>query len=137
MQWGLIGGGRDSQIGGAHRIAARLDGLFRLAAGALDIDPARGREFAQSLGIAQGRAYGDWREMLRAEAAKPPGDRLDLVTIATPNATHYAIAKAFLQEGFNVLCEKPLTMTVAEADDLCAIVARGGTVCAVNFGYSG
>jgi predicted dehydrogenase len=103
MRWGLIGGGRHSQIGEPHRIAARLDGLFTLEAGALDVDPAAGEAFARELGIQAGRAYGDWKEMLAREAAMPPDRRLDLVTVATPNATHFEITKAFLLSGFNVL----------------------------------
>ena len=137
MRWGLIGGGRGSQIGEAHRIAARLDDLFVFSAGALDVDAAAGRAFGRELGLAADRSYGDWREMLKAESARPDGERLDLVTVATPNATHYEITKAFLEAGFNVLCEKPLTMNVEEADDLCATAASTGKVCAVNFGYSG
>jgi predicted dehydrogenase len=135
LTWGLIGGGEGSQIGPAHRISAGLDGCFRLTAGALDIDPERGRTFAVKLGIAAERAYGDWREMLAAETARP--DRLDLVTIATPNATHYEIARAFLQAGFNVLCEKPLTMTSDEAEQIAALARETGMICAVNYGYSG
>jgi predicted dehydrogenase len=137
MRWGQIGGGRGSQIGEAHRIAARLDGLFELSAGALDVNAASAREFALDLGISQDRAYGDWREMLAEESKRPPDDRLGLITVATPNATHFEITKAFLQAGFNVLCEKPLTMTIKEADELCAIADRSRVICAVNFGYSG
>src|SRR5258708_10309000 len=137
MRWGQIGGGRGSQIGEAHRIAARLDGFFELSAGALDADPTSGRAFALDLGISQDQAYGDWRDMLSRESKRAPDDRLNLVTIATPNATHFEITKAFLEAGFNVLCEKPLTMTIEEADELCAIADRSRAICAVNFGYSG
>jgi predicted dehydrogenase len=137
MRWGQIGGGRGSQIGEAHRIAARLDGFFELSAGALDVDPVDGRAFALNLGISQDRTYSDWREMLSCESQRASGDRLDLVTVATPNATHFEITKAFLEAGFNVLCEKPLTMTVKEADELCVIADRSCAICAVNFGYSG
>ena len=137
MNWGLIGGGKGSQIGEPHRIASRIDGLFALKAGALDVDAKAGRDFAVSLGIEPTRAYGDWREMLAAEKEKPMGERLDLVTVATPNNTHFEITKAFLQAGFNVLCEKPLTMTVAEADELVRVAEKSGKICAVNFGYSG
>lgn len=136
MRWGLIGGGQDSQIGGAHRVGAQMDGLFTLAAGALDIDPERSRAFGLILGLTSGRAYGDWREMLGKEADRT-ADRLDLVTVATPNNTHWEIAKSFLEAGFHVLCEKPLAMTVAEADDLAATSRRTGRICATNFGYSG
>jgi len=135
LNWGLIGGGEGSQIGPAHRISASLDGLYTLAAGALDADPAKGRDFAKRLGIEPARAYGDWREMLAGERGRK--DRVDLVTVATPNATHYEITKAFLETGFHVLCEKPMTMTVEEAEDIVAVTARTGNICAVNYGYSG
>ena len=135
LSWGLIGGGAGSQIGDAHRFAARLDGLYRLAAGALDIDPERGKAFARDLGIAEERAYGTWQEMLEREAARP--DPLDLVTVATPNATHFEITRAFLERGFHVLCEKPLTTTPEEAGTLAALAAERRRILAVNFGYSG
>lgn len=135
LNWGMIGGGEGSQIGPVHRICAALDGQYSMVAGALDADPARGRAFAERLGIAPDRAYGDWRDMLAGE--KDCADRLDLVTVATPNATHYAIAKAFLEAGINVLCEKPMTVTVEEAEDIVATAARHGVVCAVNYGYTG
>src|SRR5687767_5778988 len=112
LQWGLIGGGEESQFGGTHRTAAQLDGAFKLVAGALDIDPARARAYAMKLGIASDRAYGDWREMLYRE--KERADRVDLVTVATPNSSHFEITMAFLSSGFDVLCEKPLTTTVKE-----------------------
>jgi predicted dehydrogenase len=135
LKWGLIGGGDGSQIGPAHRIGAALDGLYTFAAGAVDANPERGRAFAQELGVASDRAYGDWRDMLAGERDRP--DRIDLVTVATPNSTHYEIARAFLEAGFAVLCEKPMTMTLAEAEDLAAAVKRAGAIFAVNYGYSG
>ncbi|MEY4872348.1 MAG: hypothetical protein RLZZ563_1678 [Pseudomonadota bacterium] len=135
LNWGMIGGGDGSQIGPAHRIAAGMDGLFTFAAGALDAEPARGRSFAQSLGVASDRAYGNWQEMLDGERNRP--DRVDLVTVATPNSTHYAISKAFLEAGFNVLCEKPMTVTVDEAEDLVRTARAAGRICAVNYGYTG
>lgn len=135
LNWGMIGGGKGSQIGPAHRIASGLDGLFTFAAAALDHDPEAGCAFGRELGLAADRSYGDWREMLAAESARP--DRADLVTIATPNATHYQIAKAFLAAGFHVLCEKPMTVTVEEAEDLVRTAQATGRVCAVNYGYTG
>ena len=135
LRWGMIGGGQGSQIGPAHRISAALDGHFHLTAGALDIDPARGKAFAAELGIAEDRAHANWQEMLEAERARP--DRLDLVTVATPNATHYEISRSFLEAGFHVLCEKPLTMTAEEAEHIVAVSRETGRICAVNYGYSG
>jgi predicted dehydrogenase len=135
LNWGMIGGGEGSQIGPAHRISAAMDGLYTMAAGALDIDAAKGRDFAARLGIAPDRAYGNWQEMLAGERNR--ADRIDLVTVATPNSTHYEITKAFLEAGINVLCEKPMTMTVPEAEDIVATAERTGSICAVNYGYSG
>lgn len=135
LRWGMVGGGKGSQIGPAHLMAARLDGLYELSAGALDVDAERGRTYARGLGIADARAYADWRAMLDGEAGR--ADRIDLVTIATPNRTHFEISKAFLQSGFDVLCEKPITMTVEEAEELAAASERSGRICAVNYGYTG
>ena len=137
LNWGLVGGGETSQIGSAHRIGARLDGHFELVAGALDIDPVRAREFAVRLGVSEDRAYGDWREMLGREKGLPTCGRLDLVTVATPNSTHHEISKAFLEAGFHVLCEKPLTMTLAEGEDLVRTARDADRILAVNYGYSG
>lgn len=138
LNWGLIGGGAGSQIGPAHRLGAGLDGLFQLSAGAFDIDPAKSQEFGESLGVAANRAYGTWQEMLAAESARTQEDgRLDLVTVATPNSTHFEITKAFLEAGFHVLCEKPMTMNVEEAEQVVAAAKASGKVCAVNYGYSG
>ena len=135
LNWGMIGGGDGSQIGPAHRLGAGLDGAYSFVAGALDHEPTRGRAFAETLGINADRAYGDWREMLAAEVKRD--DRLDLVTVATPNATHFEITKGFLEAGFNVLCEKPMTMLVEEGEDIVKIARAKGRICAVNYGYTG
>ena len=135
LKWGLVGGGEGSQIGPAHRLGAAVDGQFDFVAGALDHRPEAGRAYGQRLGLAADRSYGDWRDMLAGESARE--DRVDLVTVATPNATHYAIAKAFLEAGFHVLCEKPMTMTVEEGEDLVGVAEASGRICAVNYGYSG
>jgi predicted dehydrogenase len=134
LNWGMIGGGEGSQIGPAHRLGAQADGNFVLAAGALDHDAGKGRAYAQSLGVDADRAYGDWREMLAAESARD--DRVDLVTVATPNSTHFEITKAFLEGGFNVLCEKPMTMSVEEGEEIVKVAAKAGKICAVNYCYS-
>ncbi len=137
LNWGLVGGGETRQIGSAHRIGARLDGHFELVAGALDINPVRAREFAVRLGVPEDRAYGDWREMLGREKRLPTYGRLDLVTVATPNSTHHEISKAFLEAGFHVLCEKPLTVTLAEGENLVRTARDADRILAVNYGYSG
>ena len=135
LKWGLIGGGEGSQIGPAHRLGAGLDGYFKFSAGALDHRPEAGREYGQRLGLAADRAYGNWQEMLAGEMGRE--DRIDLVTVATPNATHFEITKAFLEAGFHVLCEKPMTMTVEEGEAIVQIAEKTGQICAVNYGYSG
>lgn len=134
LSWGMVGGGEGSQIGPAHRMGAMADGHFSLAAGALDHNPEAGRAYAQTLGVEPDRAYGDWREMLEGEQGRD--DRIDLVTVATPNSTHYEITKAFLDAGFHVLCEKPMTMTVDEGEDIVRTAQASGKVCAVNYAYS-
>jgi len=134
LQWGMIGGGEGSQIGPAHRLGARLDGLFEFSAGALDHRPDAGRDYGRRLGLGE-RAYGSWQEMLDRERARD--DRVDLVTVATPNATHFEITKAYLEAGFHVLCEKPMTMTVAQGEEIVEIARSTGSICAVNYGYSG
>ena len=134
LNWGLIGGGEGSQIGPAHRLGAQADGLFTLAAGALDADAAKGRAYAQKLGVAADRAYGDWRDMLQGERNRE--DRVALVTVATPNATHFEITKAFLEAGFHVLCEKPMTMSVEEGEEIVKIAQSSGRICAVNYCYT-
>jgi len=135
LQWGMIGGGEGSQIGPAHRLGAGLDGLFNFAAGALDHRPDEGREYAQRLGLAADRSYGSWQEMLEGERNRD--DRIDLVTVATPNSTHFEITRAFLEAGFHVLCEKPMTMTVDEGEEIVRLSKSSNRICAVNYGYSG
>lgn len=138
LNWGLVGGGAGSQIGPAHRLGASVDGFYSLSAGAFDIDPVQSRAFGVSLDVDANRSYGTWQDMLAAESARSPEQgRLDLVTVATPNSTHFDITRSFLEAGFNVLCEKPMTMTVDEAEQVVAVAKASGKVCAVNYGYSG
>jgi len=134
LNWGMIGGGEGSQIGPAHRLGAQADGHFAFTAAALDVDANKGRAYATSLGVAADRAYGNWQEMLAGEQGRD--DKLDLVTVATPNNTHFEITKSFLEAGFNVLCEKPMTMTVEEGEEIVKIAKATGQICAVNYCYS-
>ncbi len=135
LKWGMVGGGEGSQIGPAHRLGSGLDGLFEFSAGALDHRPDAGREYGQRLGLQADRSYGDWQEMLAGERNRD--DRIDLVTVATPNSTHFEITKAFLEAGFHVLCEKPMTMTVEEGEEIVKLAESTGSICAVNYGYTG
>jgi predicted dehydrogenase len=135
LRLGMVGGGPGGFIGAVHRIAARMDDRFELVAAALSSDPARGRAAALDLHIAPDRAYGSFKEMVAGEAARK--DRIDAVAIVTPNHLHYAPAKAFLEAGIHVICDKPLTTTLADADDLAAIVHRTGLLFAVTHNYTG
>lgn len=135
LRLGMVGGGATSLIGDSHRVASRMDDRYALVAGAFDIDPAQGRSFAADVGVAPDRAYGTYQSMLEGEAKRD--DRCDLVAICTPNSTHYPIARAFVEAGFNVVCEKPLTTSVADAVALVDAVQARDVLFAVMYGYTG
>ncbi len=133
----MIGGGRGAFIGAVHRIAAQMDGKAELVAGAFSSDPERARASGADLFVEPGRAYGSYAEMAKAEAAKPAGQRLDFVVIVTPNHQHFPPAKLFLESGFNVVCDKPVTFNLAEAKALKKIVAKSGKIFALTHNYTG
>jgi predicted dehydrogenase len=135
IRLGMVGGGQASFIGAVHRIAARIDDQFELIAGALASDPARAKASAKELGIANDRAYSSFEEMAKAEAARPDG--IEVVSIVTPNHLHGRVAKAFLEAGIHVICDKPLTTTVAEAEELVELVRKTGKVFVVTHNYTG
>ncbi len=135
LRLGMVGGGPDAFIGAVHRMAARLDDRYELVAGALSADAERGRGFAPRLGIAADRAYGSFAEMAAREAARSDG--IDVVAIVTPNHLHHAAAKAFLDAGIHVICDKPLTTSVADALDLAATVRRSGLIFGLTHNYTG
>ena len=135
LRLGMVGGGFDSVIGETHRIAFQIDGHYELVAGAFSIDPQVCRDTANGLFIAADRTYTDYREMARLEAAR--GDRIDAVVIATPPGLHKDVAIAFLEAGFHVICEKPLTRTLAEAEELAAAVKASGKIFVLTHCYAG
>lgn len=135
IRWGMVGGGRGSEIGYAHRTSAARDRFFQLKAGAFDIDAARGREFGSNLGLDSERCYADYQSLFTAEAQRSDG--IQAVSIATPNSTHYAISKAALEAGLHVICEKPLTFTRVEAQELADLAKSKSRLFAVMYGYSG
>ena len=137
LRMGMVGGGRGSFIGATHYRAATLDGGIALVAGALSSTPERARLSAADFGIARERAYGSWQEMLERERALPAGERLDLVSVVTPNHLHFPVALAFVTAGFNVLIVKPMVHTTEEARRLAAAVEAAGTVLAVSLNYTG
>lgn len=137
LRFGMIGGGRGAFIGAVHRIAALMDGKAELAAGAFSSDPARSRASGRDLLVDPARVYGSYEEMARAEARLPAGRRLDFVIIVTPNHQHFPVAKRFLEAGFNVICDKPVTFSLAEALRLRAIVRRTRKVFVLTHNYTG
>jgi predicted dehydrogenase len=132
---GMVGGGSDSVIGRTHLIAMRADGLCDLVAGAMSIDPEIALSSARQELLAADRIYTDWREMLEKESQRP--DRIDAVVIATPPRLHFPIGKAFLERGFDVICEKPMTHDLAEAKALAAIVNKSGKLFCLTHCYTG
>ena len=132
---GMVGGGRDAFIGAVHRIAARLDDHFVLVAGALSSDPDRARVSGADLGLAEDRTYTDYVEMATQEAARADG--IEVVSIVTPNDSHFAIAKAFLQAGIHVICDKPLTTRAEDSAALVELAAKHERILAVTYNYSG
>ena len=135
IRYGMVGGGQGAFIGGVHRIAARLDGGFELVAGALSSDPARAKTSAAELGLDPERSYGSFQEMAKAEAKRPDG--IEAVAIVTPNHMHYPAAKAFLEAGIHVICDKPLTSTLGDAKKLAALVEKTGKLFILTHNYTG
>ena len=135
LRLGMVGGGEGAYIGNIHRLASRLDGQWQLVAGAFDVDPERGRAFAIGQGLDPGRSYGTYQELIAGESGR--ADRVDAVAICTPNFTHYPIAKALIEAGFDVICEKPLTATLADAVALEQLARASGRFVGVTYTYSG
>ncbi|MCK2004282.1 Gfo/Idh/MocA family oxidoreductase [[Brevibacterium] frigoritolerans] len=136
LRWGMVGGGRLGQVGYKHRIGALRDNTaFQLVAGAFDIDPARGKDFGMNIGVAEERCYPDYKTMFAEEAKRE--DNLEVVSIATPNGTHYEICKAALLAGLHVICEKPLFFTTEEVLEIKTLAEEKGKIVGVTYGFSG
>jgi len=133
----MIGGGRGAFIGAVHRIAAGMDGQAELVAGAFSSDAERSRASGADLYLAPNRVYGSYAEMAANESRRPPSDRLDFVVIVTPNHQHFPPAKLFLESGFHVICDKPVTFNLAEAKALQKIVERTGQLFVLTHNYTG
>jgi predicted dehydrogenase len=137
LRMGIVGGGQGSFIGRVHVTAAVLDNRAALVAGAFSSDAARSKASAADYDVPESRAYGSWQEMLERERALPAGERIDFVTVATPNHMHFPVAKAAVEAGFHVVCDKPLTLTLAEAEELAKVVAGSKGVFVVTHNYTG
>ena len=137
LKMGMVGGGIGAFIGEVHRKAARMDGGADIVAGAFDVDPEKSLEQGRNLGLDPKRVYRTYKDMIAGELALPKDERIDFVSVCTPNHTHFPIAKACLEAGFNVMCEKPMTLTVAEAEELEALVKKTKLTFGLMHTYTG
>jgi predicted dehydrogenase len=137
LRMALVGGGQGAFIGRVHATAAVLDNRAALVAGALSSDPQRAKASAGDYDIPTARAYGSYKELIEKEKALPADQRIDFVSVATPNHTHFEIAKAAVEAGFNVICDKPMTFDLAQAEQLADAVDKAGVVFAVSHNYTG
>ena len=135
IRLGMVGGGSDAFIGGVHRIASRIDDHYRLVAGALSSTPERAQKSGRELGLAEDRIYDDFNAMAEAESAREDG--IEAVAIVTPNHVHYAAAKAFLERGIHVICDKPLTSTLQDAEKLVDVAEKSNALFILTHNYTG
>ncbi|OUW17011.1 MAG: oxidoreductase [Opitutales bacterium TMED158] len=137
LKMGMVGGGRGAFIGAVHRMAANLDGKIELVAGAFSSDPKKSKLSGKDFFLDPSRVYSSYQEMAEKEAALPVGERIDFVSIVVQNHLHYAVAKCFLESGFNVICDKPLAFDLKQAKTLRKIVQKSGKVFALTHNYTG
>jgi predicted dehydrogenase len=137
LKMGMIGGGPGAFIGDVHRKASRLDGGIELVAGAFDINPRKSKQMGRELGLNSRRVYRTYEEMIDKELKLADGERIDFVSITTPNNWHFPIARDFLNAGFHVMCEKPMTISVKEAKDLRKSVKKSRKVFGLMHNYTG
>ena len=135
VRLGMVGGGQGAFIGAVHRIAARIDDLYDFCAGALSSNAERALASARELGLAEDRSYADVEAMIAGETSRDDG--VEAVSIVTPNHMHFPVAKAFLDAGIHVICDKPMTVTSAEAEELIEVAEANNRILAVTYNYSG
>jgi predicted dehydrogenase len=137
LKMGMVGGGRGAFIGGVHRRAANLDGQIELVAGAFSSDPKKSKLSGKDFYIDPSRTYGSYQEMAEKEASLPLGERIDFVSIVVQNYLHFDVAKTFLKAGFNVICDKPVTLDLSQARELKKIITKSKKVFALTHNYTG
>ena len=137
IRYGMVGGGPGAFIGAVHRKSAALDGEIELVAGAFSTSLDKSRQQGEELLLNSSRVYGSYQEMAEKESQLPEGERIDFVSIVTPNHLHFDIAKTFIGAGFNVVCDKPMTTTVTDAEALCRLVNGHDVVFALTHNYTG
>lgn len=137
LRMGMVGGGKDAFIGAVHRMAAALDGKIELVCGCFSSTPEKSKASGKDFFLPDNRVYNTYQEMMTAEAALPADERMDIVSIVTPNSTHFPVAIAALEAGFDVICDKPMTLTLADAKELEATVEKTGLVFCLTHNYTG
>jgi predicted dehydrogenase len=137
LQMGMVGGGPGAFIGDVHRKAARMDGEIELVAGAFSSNPRKSKQTGREQCISPKRAYGSYKEMIEKELKLPEGERIDFVSVVTPNHFHFPVARDSLEAGFHVICDKPMTLTVQEAKALQKVVKKSRKVFALTHNYTG
>ena len=137
LKMGMVGGGSDALIGAVHRAAALMDGQIEFVAGALSSTPDRSIAFGKELGLSDERNYGSWEAMLEEESSLPEEERIDFVSVVTPNHLHFPVATAFVEAGINVVCDKPMVLSSEEAGQLIETVEKSGVLFAVTYPYTG
>ena len=137
IRYGMVGGGPDAFIGAVHRKAAALDGEIELVGGAFSASPEKSRQQGEELLLDASRVYGSYQEMAEQESQLPEGERIDFVSIVTPNHVHFGMAKTFIEAGIHVVCDKPMTTTVEDAEELCRLVKQHDVVFALTHNYTG
>lgn len=137
LKYGMVGGGPGAFIGEVHRKAAALDGKMELVAGAFSSSPEKSKEQGEKLHLDPDRVYGSYEEMAGKESKLPEGERIDFVSIVTPNFLHFPVCKTFIEAGFHIVCDKPMTTTVEEAEELCKLVGKHDTIFALTHNYTG
>jgi len=137
LRMGMVGGGRGAFIGSVHRMAATLDGEIELVCGAFSSDPERSRASGADLYLPENRVYANFEEMIQREKELPEGERMDFVSIVTPNHMHFAPAKMALENGFHVVCDKPVTLNLPEALELKEVIERTGMLFCLTHNYTG
>jgi len=137
IRYGMVGGGRGAFIGGVHRIAAQIDGQIELVCGAFSSDPEKSKASGKDFFLPESRCYGSFEEMIAKEKALPADQRMDFISIVTPNHMHFAPAKLALENGFHVLSDKPATFTTEQAKELAALVKKTGLTYGLTHNYTG
>ena len=137
LRYAMVGGGQGAFIGAVHRKAMALDGQMELVAGALSSEPERARASGRELGLREGRNHGRWEDLLDDELRRSKEERIDFVSIVTPNHMHFPVARAFAEAAIHVVCDKPLVHSSAQAAQLVQVVQRSGSVFGVTYNYTG